>query len=199
MELHGAHGYLICQFLGDVTNRREDEWGGDISSRSRFLLRIVEQVRESVPDGFLVGVRISPEHRRVGVRLEDSLALSEMLVEAGIDFLHISCWDCSWRSSEFPEDPRTLTEWFSDRIGGDVPIISAGAIWTTSDAQRVIENGADMIAVARAAIGHHDWASNVGDPDYHPSRPPFSATHLVRQGLSETFVDYMRSWKGFVE
>lgn len=199
VELHGAHGYLICQFLGDVTNRRDDEWGGDIAARARFLLRAVEQVRASVPDGFLVGVRISPEHRRVGVRLEDSLALSEMLVEAGIDFLHISCWDCSWRSSEFPEDPRTLTEWFSERVGGDVPIISAGAIWTTSDAQRVIENGADMIAVARAAIGHHDWASNVGNPDYQPPRPPFSATHLARQGLSDTFVDYMRSWKGFVE
>ena len=199
VELHGAHGYLICQFLGEATNRRDDEWGGDISSRSRFLLRIIEQVRSRAPEGFLVGVRISPEHRRVGVRLEDSLDLAEILADAGIDFLHISCWDCSWRSSEFPEDPRTLTEWFSDRVGDSVPIISAGAIWSTSDAQGVIGHGADMIAVARAAIGHHDWASNMADPEYDPQRPPFSASHLISQGLSETFVDYMRSWKGFVE
>ncbi len=199
VELHGAHGYLICQFLGDVTNTRDDEWGGDIAGRSRFLLRIIENVKSRVPEDFLVGVRISPEHRRVGVRLRDSLDLSEMLAKAGIDFLHISCWDCTWGSSEFTDDPRTLTEWFSDRLGGSVPIISAGGVWSASDAQGVIDQGADMVGVARVAIGHHDWASNAGDAEYDPQRAPFTSSHLASQGLSETFVDYMRSWKGFVE
>ena len=198
VELHGAHGYLICQFLGEKTNRREDVWGGEIFDRARFLMRIIQDVRNKVPEDFILGVRISPEHRKVGVRLEDSLELAEMLSEAGIDFLHISCWDCSWGSSEFPEDERTLTQWFSDRLGKSVPIISAGGIWSTSDAKAVMANGADMVAVARVAIGHADWASHISEENYSPMKPPFSNHHLLEQGLSETFVDYMRGWDGFV-
>lgn len=198
VELHGAHGYLICQFLGEKTNRREDEWGGGIAERSRFLMRIIEDVRNKVPDDFILGVRISPEHRKVGVRLHDSLELSDILVDAGVDFLHISCWDCSWGSSEFVDDKRTLTEWFSERLGDRVPIISAGGIWSTSQAKTVISHGADMVAVARAAIGHADWASHLSEETYDPLKPPFSSDHLVEQGLSETFVDYMRGWDGFV-
>ena len=198
VELHGAHGYLICQFLGEKTNRREDVWGGEIFDRARFLMRIIQDVRNKVPEDFILGVRISPEHRKVGVRLKDSLELAEMLSEAGIDFLHISCWDCSWGSSEFPEDERTLTQWFSDRLGKSVPIISAGGIWSTSDAKAVMANGADMVAVARAAIGHADWASHVSEENYSPKKPPFSNQYLLEQGLSETFVDYMRGWDGFV-
>ena len=63
--------------------------------RSRFLMRIIDDVRKKVPKDFIVGVRISPEHRKVGVRLSDSLVLGELLAEAGVDFLHISCWDLS--------------------------------------------------------------------------------------------------------
>ena len=198
IELHGAHGYLICQFLGEKTNRREDVWGGGIFERARFLMRIIQDVRNKVPENFILGVRISPEHRKVGVRLEDSLELAEMLSEAGVDFLHISCWDCSAGSLEFPEDKRTLTQWFSDRLGNSVPIISAGGIWSTADAESVMGHGADMIAVARAAIGHADWASQISEENYSPDKPPFSREYLLEQGLSETFVDYMRRWDGFV-
>ena len=91
-----------------------------------------------------------------------------------------------------------MTQWFSDRLGKSVPIISAGGIWSTSDAKAVMANGADMVAVARAAIGHADWASHISEENYSPMKPPFSNHHLLEQGLSETFVDYMRGWDGFV-
>ena len=198
VELHGAHGYLICQFLGEKTNRRTDEWGGGIMERSRFLMRIIDDVRKKVPKDFIVGVRISPEHRKVGVRLSDSLVLGELLAEAGVDFLHISCWDCSWGSSEFTSDDRTLTQWFSERLGKTVPIISAGGIWSSAQARTVMGHGADMIGIARAAIGHADWASNISDYKYDPAKPPFSSDHLQKQGLSDTFIEYMRGWDGFV-
>ena len=199
VELHGAHGYLICQFLGEGTNRREDEWGGDIESRARFLLRIIEEVKSRVPDDFLVGVRISPEYPKIGVRIEDSLTLSELLVESDIDFLHISCWDCFIPSSEYPDDPRMITEWFTEFLSSRIPIISTGAIWDSSDAQAVMDQGADLIGVARVGIAHADWAAQVSNPDYTPARPPFTAEHLAGQALSEPFIEYMRNWKGFVE
>ena len=90
VEIHGAHGYLVCQFLGTETNRREDRWGGSLENRARFLLQIIERIRQVTDDDFLLGVRISPEYDKIGVLLEDSLDLVDMLVESDIDFLHIS-------------------------------------------------------------------------------------------------------------
>jgi 2,4-dienoyl-CoA reductase-like NADH-dependent reductase (Old Yellow Enzyme family) len=60
-------------------------------------------------------------------------------------------------------------------------------------------HGADLVGVARAAVGHADWASHIHEPEYEPERPPFTPQHLREQGLSNTFVEYMRNWKGFVE
>ncbi|MDP6886330.1 MAG: NADH:flavin oxidoreductase [Candidatus Thalassarchaeaceae archaeon] len=197
VEIHGAHGYLICQFLGTGTNRRTDHWGGSLSNRARFLMKIIERVRDKTGESFLVGVRISPEYRKIGVTLEDSLDLTDMLAESGIDFLHISCWDC-FVPSAHSDDPRMLTEIFAERLARRLPLISCGSVWSTAQAQAVMEQGADFVAVARSAIGHADWASHLGDADYDPQRPPFTPEYLESQGLSLKFVDYMRAWQGFV-
>ena len=197
IEIHGAHGYLICQFLGTGTNRRTDRWGGSLSNRARFLMEIIERVRDKTGEGFLVGVRISPEYRKIGVTLEDSLDLTDMLAESGIDFLHISCWDC-FVPSAHSDDPRMLTEIFAERLARRLPLISCGSVWSTAQAQAVMEQGADFVAVARSAIGHADWASHMGDADYDPQHPPFTPEYLESQGLSPRFVDYMRAWQGFV-
>ena len=197
VEIHGAHGYLICQFLGLQTNRREDRWGGPLENRARFLLNIIERIRQVTSEDFLLGVRISPEYNNIGVMLEDSLDLVDMLVKSGIDYLHISCWDCFTPPTHY-DDPRMLTEIFAERLANRLPMISCGAVWSTAQAQQVMDQGADLVAVARSAIGHADWASNLGDLDYDPQRPPFTTAHLESQGLSPKFVEYMRAWKGFI-
>ena len=197
VEIHGAHGYLVCQFLGTETNRREDRWGGSLENRARFLLQIVERIRQVTDDDFLLGVRISPEYDKIGVLLEDSLDLVDMLVESDIDFLHISCWDC-FTPPAHHDDSRMLTEIFAERLANRLPMITCGAVWSTAQAQEVMDQGADLVAVARSAIGHADWASHLGDSGYEPQRPPFTAEHLLDEGLSEKFVDYMRAWQGFV-
>ncbi len=198
VEIHGAHGYLICQFLGVETNRRNDRWGGPLENRARFLLNIIEKIRQATDEKFLIGVRISPEYNQIGVVLEDSLDLVDILVESEIDFLHVSCWDC-FTPPAHSDDPRMVTEIFAERLANRLPMISCGAVWTTKDAQQVMEQGADLVGVARSAIGHSDWASHLGNPDYDPQRPPFTVEHLLSEALSEKFIDYMRNWKGFVE
>ena len=197
VEIHGAHGYLVCQFLGKETNRREDQWGGSLANRARFLLKIIERIRLVTNENFLLGVRISPEYNKIGVILEDSLDLVDMLAESEIDFLHISCWDC-FTPPTHHDDKRMLTEIFSERLANRLPLITCGAVWSTAQAQQVIDQGADLVAVARSAIGHADWASHLSDPEYNPQQPPFSSEHLLSEGLSEKFVDYMRAWQGFV-
>ena len=197
VEIHGAHGYLVCQFLGIETNRREDRWGGSLENRARFLLQIIERIRQVTDDDFLLGVRISPEYDKIGVLLEDSLDLVDMLIESGIDFLHISCWDC-FTPPAHHDDSRMLTEIFAERLANRLPMITCGAVWSTAQAQEVMDQGADLVAVARSAIGHANWASHLGDSEYDPQHPPFTAEHLLDEGLSEKFVDYMRAWQGFV-
>jgi 2,4-dienoyl-CoA reductase-like NADH-dependent reductase (Old Yellow Enzyme family) len=197
IEVHGAHGYLICQFLGTRTNRREDRWGGDLRGRSLFLKEVLREIGSRTSEGFLVCVRISPEHD-VGVTMSESLELSSMMVDWGVDMIHISCWDAFTGAHGDPDDSRTITRRFREELGEGVPLISTGSVWNGSDARFVMDEGAYLVGVARVAIAHSDWASGVQSDGYAPERPPFTPEHLIGEGLSPTFVDYMRRWKGFV-
>jgi 2,4-dienoyl-CoA reductase-like NADH-dependent reductase (Old Yellow Enzyme family) len=198
VEVHGAHGYLICQFLGGTTNQRTDAWGGDLAGRARFLLAIVAAIRARTRPGFLVFVRISPQIHAMGVSLADSIALAPRIAAAGVDALHISCWDAFAGAPDEPDDPRTLTRRFRAVLPDGFPLLSTGGVWTEADARFVLDEGADLVGVARVAIGHPDWAREMGAGTYAPARPPFTPAHLQSVGLSAAFVDYMRRWSGFV-
>ncbi len=196
VELHGAHSYLICQFLGTKTNRRPDHWGGDINGRSRFLLELIKSIRAATGERFLIAVRISPIIEKAGIYLEDSLALAQILCGVEIDMLHISCWDVFESVNDGIED--SLTRRFRNVIPENFPLISTGAVWGTEDAQWLIDQGADLVGVARVGIAHPDWPRNLSDPNYLPKRPPFTEDHLRSVDLSDVFIDYMKRWKNFV-
>jgi 2,4-dienoyl-CoA reductase-like NADH-dependent reductase (Old Yellow Enzyme family) len=91
VQLHGAHGYLISQFLSARTNRRDDAWGGDAARRSRFLLALVEAVRGAVGPAFPIGVKLnSADFQRGGFTIEESMDVARSLERAGIDLLEVS-------------------------------------------------------------------------------------------------------------
>jgi len=197
VELHGAHSYLICQFLGTITNRRDDEWGGDLEGRSKFLREIIKSIRFATGPEFLISVRISPIIENVGVYLEDSLNLASMLSQMEIDMIHISCWDVFEKIND-ENTSKSLTRCFSEIIPENMPLISTGAIWSSEDAQYVLDEGADLVGVARVGIAHPDWPKYLEDISYSPQRPPFSEKHLLDVDLSPVFVEYMKRWKNFV-
>tara|TARA_B100001989_G_scaffold205333_1_gene153917 strand:+ start:382 stop:1518 length:1137 start_codon:yes stop_codon:yes gene_type:complete len=199
VELHGAHGYLISQFLSKTLNQRQDRWGGDIEGRSRFLIEIIQSIKRHVPKNFIVGVRLSPEIKELDIILNDTIELAKKLKKVEIDFIHLSCWDIYARSIEFPENPKTISEWFVSTIGNLPPIISTGNIWSSEDASNCMEQGCDFIGVARAAIPYPDWPKNIESKNYHPSRGPFTVKQLKKVKLSEPFIQYMRKWDGFVK
>jgi len=198
IEIHGAHGYLISQFLGETSNVRIDKWGGDLNGRARFLIEILRSIKKNVPDSFLVGVRISPEIIDMGIHLDDSIRLAGILRDEGIDFIHLSCWDVFSNSKCYPDNPKTLTELFIESYNNLPSIISTGSIWSSKDAQSIIQQGADLVGVARVGIAYPDWAKNLSNYHYNPPHPPYTSKHLREVGLSEVFIDYMRKWKGFV-
>ena len=197
VEIHGAHGYLISQFLGTRTNRRKDMWGGELVDRSLFLKKIIECVRQKTSEQFIICVRISPEHD-VGITIDDSLKLAKILVEMNIDILHISCWDIFSGASDDLISKRTITSRFSEFLQNRIPLLTTGSIWNEEDGDFALSEGADLVGVARVAIAHPDWANKLGNSDYMPIKPPFTPEHLMSAELSPIFIDYMRRWKGFV-
>lgn len=199
VELHGAHGYLLSQFLGNKTNRRSDEWGGTIQGRSKIIIDIFKAIKKNVPDSFIVGIRISPEIKDIGITLRDSFSLIKSLSQNRIDFIHVSCWDIYARSIEFQENPNTLTEWIIKNIKDLPTIITTGNIWSSIDALNSLKQGADLFGVAKVAIAYPDWANKISLKNYNPPKGPFTALQLQKVDLGDVFIDYMRLWKGFIK
>jgi len=198
IELHGAHGYLLCQFLRADRNTRDDAWGGSLENRARLLRTILRRTRAEVPTSFVVGVRLSPENggHLTGLDLDESLQTARWLCEDGADFVHISLWDAGPNTQKRP-DVHAATA-FRAAMPDDVPLITAGAIWTAADGARQLDLGADAVALGRAGICNPDWPQRVAGGGEAPARPPLSADALRARALSDTFVDYMRRWDGFV-
>jgi 2,4-dienoyl-CoA reductase-like NADH-dependent reductase (Old Yellow Enzyme family) len=91
VQIHGAHGYLVSQFLSPHHNRREDQWGGSPEARRRFLMAVYTEMRRQVGDAFPIGIKLnSADFQRGGFTEEESLATIQMLADAGIDLVEIS-------------------------------------------------------------------------------------------------------------
>jgi 2,4-dienoyl-CoA reductase-like NADH-dependent reductase (Old Yellow Enzyme family) len=198
VEIHGAHGYILSQFLSPVLNQRDDRYGGLLANRARILFEIIEAVRERCRRGFLLGVRLSPE--RFDLELGEMIEVSRRLMKEGaIDFLDVSLWDVFKEPVEEQFQGRSLFSYFSELDRGEVRLGIAGKIYTPHDARKCLEDGADFILLGRAAILHHDFPLQVcANPDFEPVKTPVSREYLHSQGLSEAFVNYMTRWAGFV-
>lgn len=199
VELHGAHGYILCQFLSAAINRRSDAYGGSLENRSRIIFDIIDGIRDRCGPGFLLGVRLSPE--RFDVKLGEIIEVAQRLFSTGrIDFLDMSLWDVFKEPGEQAFKGRSLMSYFTELDRGDVRLGVAGKIRTPVDALKTLEQGADFVIQGRAAILHHDFPLQVHDnPLFEPVKTPVSREYLRGQGLGESFVDYMSGWAGFVE
>ena len=198
VELHGAHGYLIAQFLGRGTNRRKDGWGGDQADRTRFLRAIVDEVRRRTGPTFLVGVRLSPQLTACGLTIEDSLKTLRLCNAMPLDFVHVSCWDIAETTTIDGRDV-PFTTVFRTHLNDEIPLFTTGSVWNAGDAIEAVQQGAEFVGVGRAGIAHPDWPVYLENAQDEPKRPPFSVSELEAASLNPTFIEYMRRWKGFVE
>lgn len=198
-EVHGAHGYILTQFLSSETNQRTDAYGGALENRARLLFEITDGIRRACGDDFLLGVRLSPE--RFGMQLQEVKELCQRFVsEDRIDFLDISLWDCFKLPEDETQRDRTLLEHFAAIDFGHVKWAAAGKLMSAADVQRVLDAGADFVAIGRAAILHHDFPKQVmANLGFKSVPTPVSKEHLRNEGLGEAFVRYMSGWPDFVE
>ena len=161
VELHGAHGYLIGQFLSPATNHRDDHYGGSLENRTRFLREILAAIRAETSPGFPVGVRISADDQIEGGVFPEEAAAIAKLVEPDIDFLDVSL-SSYWR---FHRLLSTLDEGLgyevptSEVVTGavDVPAIVTGRITTLDHAEHLLKSGvADLVSIVRGMIADPD-------------------------------------------
>lgn len=199
IEVHGAHGYIVNQFLSSDVNKRTDDYGGSLENRSRLLFEIVGGIREMCGSDFLLGVRISPEG--TGLEINEAQIVCQRLIDGGnTDFLDLSLWD----SFKLPENlkyrDKTLLDHFTGLDFKDVRYTVAGKIRTGSDVQKILDAGVDFAAIGRSGILHHDFPARViEDPDFVPVKLPVSRQHLIAEGIGRKFLDYISRWEGFME
>jgi 2,4-dienoyl-CoA reductase-like NADH-dependent reductase (Old Yellow Enzyme family) len=198
VEVHGAHGYILTQFLSAEHNHRKDEYGGSLEHRARIIFEIINGIRETCGEKFLLGIRLSPE--KAGMDIMEVRSVCQQLIDEGkIDFLDISLWD----SFKLPEDERyqdrTLLEHFTDLDFKQVKWTVAGKIKSGKDVQSILDAGVDFVTIGRSAILHHDFPVKViNDPDFEPIQIPVTKDYLRKEGLGEAFIEYMHRWPGFV-
>jgi 2,4-dienoyl-CoA reductase-like NADH-dependent reductase (Old Yellow Enzyme family) len=198
VELHGAHGYLLSQFLSRTMNPRGDGWGGDLAGRARLIREVTRAVRARVGPRFTIGVRMSLEDRGSarGLDLDDSLQVAAWLADDGVDFVHASLWNSLAMTSKRPDQhPVPLLR---AAVPRDVCVIACGGLWTAAEAIAQRELGADMIALGRAAVCNPDWPIAAQSADWAPTRPPITRAELGARSISPVFVEYLARWKNFV-
>jgi 2,4-dienoyl-CoA reductase-like NADH-dependent reductase (Old Yellow Enzyme family)/thioredoxin reductase len=159
VEIHGAHGYLISQFLSPLTNRRNDQYGGDVRGRARFLLEILERVREKVGSGYPVLCRINgDDYIEGGIKLEEAKVIAKMLEDGGVNAIHVSggIYD-----SPIPVTtaPMTLPRGNMVHLAAgikkvvNVPVIAVGRINDPELAEEILRQGkADLVSMGRALL-----------------------------------------------
>ncbi|APR51083.1 NADH:flavin oxidoreductase [Sphingomonas koreensis] len=166
VELHGAHGYLLTQFMSPLGNKRDDEWGGDAERRLAFPLAVIRSVREKLGELPLVYRLSADEFRPGGLTIDDMEEIAPRLVEAGADALHVSMGWGVGPAFEKVVEPMSMPEgWripYAARIRAatGVPVIAVGQIrWPETGEQAVASGDADLIALGRPMLTDPEWAN----------------------------------------
>lgn len=171
VELHGAHGYLITQFLSETYNKRTDKYGGSLENRQRFVVELVERCKKAAGKDYPIGIRLSAEDYSGGFNIEDTIVLVKKLEALGIDYIHVS-------SGTYASRERRITPTYFYPLGNfiplahaikqetKVPVIASGSILDPDMASDCIASGqADMVAMARQLFADPAWANKVQKND----------------------------------
>lgn len=198
VEVHGAHGYVLAQFLSPVINRRTDSYGGSLQNRARLMLDVIGGIRRRCRADFQIGLRLSPE--RFGMRLGEVRDLAgEIMMQDKIDYLDMSLWDVTKEPHEEAYRGRSLLSYFTDIPRGNVRLGAAGKIMSAAAATSIVEAGCDFVSIGRAGVLCSDFPLRVrDDPLYAAPAQPVAEQHLRDQGANDQFIGYLRTFPGMV-
>lgn len=160
LELHGAHGYLLHSFLSPLSNTRTDRYGGGLEGRMRFVLEVVEAVREAWPAHLPLFFRTSSvDGHDTGWGIEDTVALARALKVRGVDVIDCSSGGIGPVGTRIPRGPGFQVP-FAQRVRmeADIPTMAVGLITTAAQAADIVDSGkADLVAVGRECLMDPNW------------------------------------------
>lgn len=171
VQVHGAHGYLVSQFLSPLTNQRTDEWGGDQERRMRFALEVIRSIRSSVSPDFAVAIKLnSADFQRGGFSEDESRGVLKALAAEGLDLIEVSggtyesfsvmggvADSTRAREAFFLEYAQTLRS-----VVGNIPIAVTGGFRSYEGmSSAVVNNECDVVGLARPAATVTDAASAI--------------------------------------
>lgn len=169
VEIHGAHGYLITQFLSPFSNKRTDEYGGNPAKRLRFLSEVYAAVRKTVGDDFTVTLRLSgDEYVPGGLHKQDTVRISKAMEKLGINAIHVSAGNYASYAKGILIPPMAKKDGLLIELAAAVkravkiPVIAVAKIRTPEMAERVLARGkADFIAVGRMLLADPDYPKKI--------------------------------------
>jgi 2,4-dienoyl-CoA reductase-like NADH-dependent reductase (Old Yellow Enzyme family) len=159
VEIHGAHGYLIHQFLSPLANDRSDQYGGSLENRARFLMETIKAVRNAIPESMPLFLRLSATDYAEGGWDQDQTAeVSKWATEAGVDLIDISSGGII-TGVTIPSGPGyqvPLAEYVAERI--KQPVSAVGQITDAKQAEQILQSGqVDVILIGRASLRDPYW------------------------------------------
>ncbi len=176
VEIHGAHLYLLSQFLSPLTNLRTDQYGGSIEGRAALAVEITIAVRENLGPDYPIFFRLNVlENLEGGMTPDEAVAIGKLLAKAGVDVLDLSlAVKGTWNEDEGRKTLITTSAYAKDESPGDVvnlvarfrtecglPVIAVGRLGSKSAAQQALEAGADLVAIGRQMICDPDTAEKI--------------------------------------
>jgi 2,4-dienoyl-CoA reductase-like NADH-dependent reductase (Old Yellow Enzyme family) len=206
VQIHGAHGYLVAQFLSPLSNQRNDEWGGNPERRMRFVLEVVRRIRARVSPGFAVGIKLnSADFQRGGFTEDESRSVVAALAHEGIDLIEVSGGSYEQpammgaaadstraREAYFLEYARTVRS-----LAGDIPLAVTGGFRSRAAMHEAVHSGeCDVIGLGRPTATTPEAADVI-----LAGRAETLASHQLRAGMRRVlgrFVD-IKSLDGLLD
>ena len=168
VQIHGAHGYLVAQFLSPLSNQRDDEWGGDPERRMRFVLEVVRRIRARVSPGFAVGIKLnSADFQRGGFTEDESRSVVGALAGEGIDLIEVSggSYEQPAMMGKAADSTRAREAYFLEyartvrSLAGDIPLAVTGGFRSRAAMHEAVHAGeCDVIGLGRPTATTTDAA-----------------------------------------
>ena len=206
VQIHGAHGYLVAQFLSPLSNQRNDEWGGDPQRRMRFVLEVVRRIRARVSPGFAVGIKLnSADFQRGGFTEDESRTVVAALAHEGIDMIEVSggSYEQPAMMGKAADSTRAREAYFLEyartvrSLAGDIPLAVTGGFRSRAAMHEAVHAGeCDVIGLGRPTATTPDAADVI-----LAGRAETLASHQVRAGMRRVLsrlVD-IKSFDGILE
>lgn len=167
IEIHGANGYLLDQFLTDYANKRADRWGGSTENRVRLILETFKAVRAKVGAEVPIGVRISQgkvndyQHKWAGAE-RDAEIIFGSLADAGVDFIHVTDYE-AWKPAFTPGNASLMR--LAKRYAPKAAILANGSLHNVERAVAALGDGADILTIGRGALANPDFPRRLSERD----------------------------------